>query len=52
MEFGGVGGAGSVSSVQFNQTLDAGGDLQLFGASGAQAGDLHLLGTYTKSLRV
>ena len=43
------GGAGSVSSVQFNQTSDAGGDLQLFGASGAQVGDLHLLGTYATS---
>ena len=40
------GGAGGVGSVQFNQTSDAGGDLQLFGASGAQVGDLHLLGTY------
>ena len=37
-----------VSSVQFNQTSDAGGDLQLFGASG-QVGDLHLLGTYATS---
>jgi len=43
------GGAGSVSSVQFNQTSDAGGDLQLFGAGGAQVGDLHLLGTYATS---
>lgn len=43
------GGAGSVGSVQFNQTLDAGGDLQLFGASGAQVGNLHLLGTYATS---
>ncbi len=49
MEFGNVGGAGSVSSAQFNQTSDAGGDLQLFGASGAQVGDLHLLGTYATS---
>ncbi len=36
----------SIQSVQFNQTSDAGGDLQLFGASGAQVGDLHLLGSY------
>ncbi len=43
------GGASSVNSVQFNQTSDAGGDLQLFGASGAQVGDLHLLGTYATS---
>lgn len=43
------GGAGSVGSVQFNQTSDAGGDLQLFGAGGAQVGDLHLLGTYATS---
>ncbi len=38
----------SVNSVQFNQTSDAGGDLQLFGAAG-QVGDLHLLGTYATS---
>lgn len=38
----------SVNSVQFNQTSDAGGDLQLFGASG-QVGNLHLLGTYATS---
>ncbi len=37
-----------VNSVQFNQTSDAGGDLQLFGAAG-QVGDLHLLGTYATS---
>lgn len=43
------GGAGSVGSVQFNQTSDAGGDLQLFGAGGAQVGNLHLLGTYATS---
>ena len=34
-----------ITSVQFNQTSDAGGDLQLFGPAG-QRGDLHLLGTY------
>jgi len=37
-----------VRSVQFNQTSDAGGDLQLFGAAG-QIGDLHLLGAYATS---
>jgi len=39
----------SVDSVQFNQSSDSGGDLQLFGQlSGEtrQVGDLHLLGTY------
>jgi hypothetical protein len=35
----------SIRSVQFNQTSDAGGDLQLLGAAG-QVGDLHLLGSY------
>ncbi len=35
----------AVGAVQFNQTSDAGGDLQLFGASG-QVGGLHLLGSY------
>ncbi len=35
----------AVDAVQFNQASDAGGDLQLFGASG-QVGDLHLLGSY------
>ena len=49
MVFSKVGPAPSVGSVQFNQTSDAGGDLQLFGASGAQVGDLHLLGTYATS---
>ena len=37
-----------VRSVQFNQTSDTGGNLQLFGAAG-QIGDLHLLGTYATS---
>ena len=37
-----------VSSVQFNQTSDAGGDLQLFDGTN-QVGDLHLLGTYATS---
>ena len=37
-----------VRSVQFNQTSDEGGDLQLFGGAG-QIGDLHLLGTYATS---
>ncbi len=37
-----------VTSVQFNQTSDAGGDLQLFGGT-RQVGDLHLLGTYATS---
>ena len=37
-----------VSSVQFNQTSDAGGDLQLFDGT-KQVGDLHLLGTYATS---
>lgn len=36
----------SVNSVQFNQTSDGGGDLQLFGGKGQPVGDLHLLGTY------
>lgn len=35
----------AVAAVQFNQTSDAGGDSQLFGASG-QLGGLHLLGSY------
>ncbi len=37
-----------VSSVQFNQTSDAGGDLQLFNGS-SQVGDLNVLGTYVTS---
>ena len=37
-----------ITSVQFNQTSDAGGDLQLFGGT-RQVGDLHLLGTYATS---
>ncbi len=36
------------NSVQFNQTSDAGGDLQLFNGTN-QVGDLHLLGTYATS---
>lgn len=39
---------GYVSSVQFNQTSAAGGDLQIF-AFGKQIGDLNLLGTYATS---
>lgn len=37
-----------ISSVQFDQTSAAGGDLKLFG-EGMQIGDLHLLGTYATS---
>ena len=37
-----------VSSVQFNQTSDAGGDLQLFNGTN-QVGDLNVLGTYATS---
>lgn len=37
-----------ISSVQFDQTSAAGGDLKLFG-EGTQVGSLHLLGTYATS---
>lgn len=37
-----------VSSVQFNQTSDAGGDLQLFNGAN-QVGDLNVLGAYATS---
>ena len=37
-----------ISSVQFDQTSAAGGDLKLFGGA-TQVGDLHLLGTYATS---
>lgn len=40
--------SGYISSVQFNQTSAAGGDLQIF-AFGKQIGDLNLLGTYATS---
>lgn len=39
----------SVRSVQFNQTSDAGGDLQLFDGAKQQLGDLKLLGSYATS---
>ena len=38
----------SADSVQFNQTSDAGGDLQVFFGA-RQVADLHLLGAYTTS---
>lgn len=38
-----------INSVQFNQTSDTGGDLQLLGPTGGQVGDIHLLGTYATS---
>ena len=42
-------GIANINSVQFNQTSDTGGDLQLLGPAGGQVGDLHLLGTYATS---